>query len=157
MRRARLKMGDKTGKEGEIMASLSVDGAAALQLSHEQLASLPDSMLDEMLDAEAEVVERAQKNKGRSYGVYRTGMTLESIKRGKKRKTKDGRAVEVAPQGKNARGSRNAEIAFLNEYGVPKRGIAARPFIRDANEACADEAVQKAYKVYDDYLNKKGL
>ena len=139
------------------MASMSVDGAAALQLSNEQLASLPDSMLDEMLDAEADVVERAQQNKARAYRVYRTGMTLESIKRGKKRKTKDGRAVVVAPQGKNDRRTRNAEVAFLNEYGVPKRGIAARPFIRDANEECADEAVQKAYKVYDDYLNKKGL
>ena len=133
------------------MASLSVSGAAELQLSHEQLAGLPDTVL------EAEVVERAQKAKGRAYGVYRTGMTLESIKRGKKRKTKDGRAVDVAPQGKNARGNRNAEVAYLNEYGVPGKNIAPRPFIRDANEECADEAVEKANQVFDNYLNKKGL
>lgn len=139
------------------MARLSVSGAAELQLSHEQLASLPDSVLDAMLDAEAEVVERAQKKKGEAYGVHRTGVTLASIKRGKKLKTKDGRAVNIAPQGKNARGNRNAEVAFLNEYGVPKRNIAPRPFIRDANEEAADEAVSAAEKVYDDYLNKKGL
>lgn len=139
------------------MARLSVDGAAELQLSHEQLAALPDTMLDSMLDAEADVVERAQKAKGEAYGVHRTGVTLASIKRGKKRRTKDGRAVEVAPQGTNARGNRNAEVAFLNEYGVPSKKIAPRPFIRDANEECADEAVAAAEKVYDDYLKKKGL
>lgn len=139
------------------MARLSVSGAAELQLSHEQLAALPDSLLDGMLDAEADVVERAQKAKGRAYGVHRTGVTLASITRGKKRKTKDGRAVDVAPQGTNVRGTRNAEVAFLNEYGVPGKNIAPRPFIRDANEECADEAVAAAEKVYDDYLNKKGL
>lgn len=139
------------------MARLSVTGLDGSVSGTWDLDGLPDSVLDEMLDAEADVVERAQKAKGQAYGVHRTGVTLASIKRGKKRRTKDGRAVEVAPQGTNSRGTRNAEVAFLNEYGVPSKKIAPRPFIRDANEECADEAVAAAEKVYDNYLNKKGL
>ena len=139
------------------MASFVVQGFTETLGGDIGLESIPESVMFDMLDAEADVVERAQKAKGQAYGVHRTGVTLASIKRGKKRRTKDGRAVEVAPQGTNSRGTRNAEVAFLNEYGVPSKKIAPRPFIRDANEECADEAVAAAEKVYDNYLNKKGL
>lgn len=61
----------------------------------------------------------------------------------------------VYPQGTNERGNRNAEVAFINEFG--KHGQPARPFIKTANEEAADTAVEAAAKVYDKYLKSKNL
>ena len=155
------------------MARLEVQGITGTNLETSGL-NVTDELLDAMLDAEAEVVVRAQKAKGEAYGVHQKnngGMTLASIKPGKKHRYKGDRCIEVAPQGSRKRGGktiRNGEIAFLNEYGVPHTGktkkngdpqkpIPARPFIRDANEECADEAVKAAYEVLNNHLNKKGL
>ncbi len=142
------------------MASFVVQGFTETLGGDIGLENIPESVMFDMLDAEADVVERAHKAKAEAYEGYDTRTMIESIKRGKKIRGKNGCYVQVQPQGKRQRGERsirNAEIAYLNEYGMPKRGIAPRPFIRDANEECADEAVAAAEKVYDAYLNKKGL
>ncbi len=133
------------------MAKLEVNGFEAMELTLDEMASLPDPVLDEMLGAEAEIVASAQKAKGLAYGVHRTGMTLGSIKAGNPKRTRDGKSISMYPQGTNKDGNRNAEVAFVNEYG--KRGQAARPFIRDANERAADTAVSAAEKVYDEWLS----
>lgn len=137
------------------MARLETNGLAEFSLSLEELAELPDSLMDEMLNAEADIIVSAQKEKGRAYGVYRTGVTLSSIKKGKPKITNDGKSIYVTPMGKNADGNRNAEVAFINEFG--KKGQAPRPFIRDANESKAEEAVEAASKVYDEWLKSKKL
>ena len=121
----------------------------------EELQDFPDDLLDEMLQAQADVIEPAQKEKGRAYGVHRTGVTLESIARGKPKKAKDGKAIYIYPEGTNADGNRNAEVAFINEFG--KHGQAPRPFIRDANEEHADEAAEAAAEVYGKWLSSRGL
>ena len=87
--------------------------------------------------------------------MHRTGVTLESIKRGKVKTTKTGRVLHVYLQGVNKDGNRNAEVAFINEFG--KHGQPARPFIRDANEGSIDKAVDAAAEVYDKFLQSKGL
>lgn len=137
------------------MATMATDGLDGFCLSLEELAGLPETVQDEMLNAAADVVESAQRRKGAAYGVHRTGVTLASIRRGKPKRRKGGRAIYVTPQGVNADGNRNAEVAFINEFG--KHGQAPRPFIRDANEESADEAVQAAEKVYGDWLTSKGF
>lgn len=137
------------------MATMKTNGLAEFYVSMEELENLPDVLLDEMLHAEADIIEPAQKAKGLAYGVHRTGVTLESIDRGKPKKTKDGKAIYIYPDGVNADGNRNAEVAFINEFG--KHGQAPRPFIRDANEENADEAAEAAAKVYDGWLSSNGL
>lgn len=137
------------------MAKLSVNGLDGLRLSMKELAELPGETMDDMLMAQAEVVEREQKKKGLEYGVHRTGMTLESITHGRPLKSLDGKAMYVYPRGKNARGTRNGEVAFINEYG--KHGQAPRSFIRDANEAAAPEAAKAAEEIYNKHIDKLGL
>lgn len=140
------------------MAKFSVNGLDELALSMSEIAALPDSVLDAMLHAEADVVERAQRATGLAYGIRRTGKTLSSIKRGKSWRTADGKALEVYPQGMVPNGKKNkttAEVAFINEYG--KKGQPARPFIQDANEQAASETTSRAAKVYDNYLKTKGF
>lgn len=140
------------------MANISVIGLDSLMEDIEAVAELPDSVADGMLDAEASIVEEAQVYIGMKMGVYRTGVTLSSITHGKMKTAKDGGRIKyVGPQGVNENGDRNAEVAFINEFGAPNRGIVARPFIRIANEAAADEAVAAAMEVYDDYLKKQNL
>ena len=103
------------------MAKLSVSGLDSLMLSLEEIASIPDDVAAAMLDAEAQVVEEAQIAEGMSMGVYRTGETLRSIRRGKMKKGRDGsRTVYITPQGGNEKGERNAAVAFINEYGQRK-------------------------------------
>jgi HK97 gp10 family phage protein len=134
------------------MASLKIVGFDGFESDIRKLSDIPDGVLDEMMLAEAEVIEKAQREKGRAYGVHLTGVTLGSIKKGRILRTKDGRAITIAPQGTNKDGNRNAEVAFVNEFG--KTGQPARPFIRDANEENTDKAVEAAEKVYDDWINK---
>ena len=140
------------------MAKLSVDGLDGLMLSLEEIASIPDDVVQAMLDAEAQVVEEAQIAQGMTMEVYDTTQTLRSIRRGRMKRAKDGsRVVYITPQGRNDRGERNAAVAFINEYGVPSRKIPPRPFIAVANEKAAGPAVAEAEKIYDEFLRSKDL
>lgn len=140
------------------MANLAVDGLDGLVLDLEAVSELPDNVAEEMLDAEAEIVEKAQIYTGMKMGVHRTGVTLSSITHGKMKRTNDGGRVKyVYPRGINEAGNRNAEIAFINEFGAPKRKITARPFIKTANELAADTIENAAVNVYDKFLRSKNL
>lgn len=143
------------------MAKVEFSGIDQLELSFAEVAKLPDEVVDAMLDARADVVVAAQRQAAERMlkGPYDTGETVRSIKKGKP-KLRDGqRVLYVTPTGSRKRGKakavRNAEIAFINEYGTRK--IPARNFIRTANESCADAAVAAEFEVYSRYLEEKGL
>lgn len=141
------------------MAIESLTELAALQADLQELASLPDSLVAEMLNAEADIIIQGQKNSAREYGTVDTGQMAASIKKGAIKKLKSGdRCIYVGPSGTRTRDgitTRNAEIAFINEFG--KHGQPARPFINTANERYADKAVDAAFKIYDRYLTSKNL
>lgn len=137
------------------MARFQVEGLDALSEDLAALAALPDSVIDQVLNAEADIVAEEQRKTARQMGVYQTGTTAGSIKKGKPKKTAEGRAIFVTPTGTNRRGDRNAEVAFINEYG--KKGQPARPFIRTATERAGDRAVEQGQKILDAYLDSKNL
>jgi len=137
------------------MARLTSYGLDELELSMREIMEIPDNTIADMLNAKADVVLPAQKSKGRAYGVHRTGVTLNSMVKKKPRRTKNGVTIDISFKGKNADGNRNAEVAFVNEFG--KRGQAPRPFIRDANEESAEKATEAAAKVYYHWIKSKGL
>lgn len=139
------------------MARISVDGLDGLLADLGELAALPDRVVEDMLNAEAEVIVRAQQAETASQwrGEFATGTTARSIRKGRLKKTADGRSLTVAPQGKNARGTRNAEVAFINEFG--KRGQPARPAIAAANARAEQEAVDAAEKQLNAFLDSKKL
>ena len=125
-----------------------------------EIALLPDDVTDGMLNAQADVIMEAQKGTARSM-LGDGGMIGNAIQKNAVKKTKDGRELLLTFGGK-VRGARRpkagnaiAEIAFVNEFGKDKQ--AARPFIMTANEKSADEAAEKAAKVYDGYLKSKGF
>lgn len=157
------------------MARFEVNGIDSLCNDLASLAGLPDRVVDEILDAEADVIVRAQQKEiaHQWSGSYSAGISAKCIKKGKIKKVKDGRTIYVSPAGKRKRGNtvvRNAEIAFLNEYGVsgagrnknhrkrtdPKR-ILPRPAIRTANVKAENAAIAAGEKVYHAYLDSKNL
>lgn len=140
------------------MAQFSTDGLDGLMLSMQEIAEIPPYVQEEMLHAQADVVEAAQKRKIRDYGIYSTGKTLASVKKGKIKLRKGQRVIYISPVGSRRRGNtvtRNAEVLFVNEFG--KKGQKARPAIRDANEACAAETMAAGLTVYDAWLKSKNL
>lgn len=136
----------------------SINDCEELIVDLRRLADGMDVIAKDMLNAEADIVVEAQKKAAASMGVVDTGLMAASIKKGNVQTNKNGKIIYVSPSGtRNRKGitTRNAEIAFINEYG--KAGQAPRPFIRQANETCADKAVEAAYKVYDNALDRTGL
>lgn len=138
-----------------MMGTITTKGVETLIEGLGDLASIPDGVIDEMLNAEADVIVSAQQASARTMGVYNTGTTARSIKKGKTKKTATEKSITVSPQGTNAKGNRNATVAFINEYG--KKGQRARPFIQTANKKAEQEAVGAGEKVYKAYLDSKNL
>ena len=141
-------------------------GLDELMLDFAALAELPESVIDDMLTAQADVVEPAQKKYAKEMGIYDLGVTEGSIRRTPITSSRSGRKLSIYPQGTNPKGRRNAEVAFMNEFGTnDKRNIngknrgkmPARPFIRTANEAVADEAVERSARIYNAFVDSKNL
>lgn len=141
------------------MAELSFGGLDEFMLSMEEIAQIPEDVQDAMLNAQADVVVEAQRQKARTYGVQDTGEMIRSIKKGRIKTGKNGvRLIYVTPSGSRKRGNtvvRNAEIAFVNEYGT--RDQSARPFIKDANETSAEATTEAAAAIYFKWQEDKGL
>lgn len=139
------------------MGNLTANGLDALIDDFADLAKLPDSVTDGILEAEADVIAAAQQAQAAKMwtGPYATGTTAWSIKKGKVKKNGLNKSITVAPTGTNKRGTRNAEVAFINEYG--KKRPPGRPAIRTANEQKEKEAVEAGEKVYHAYLDGKNL
>lgn len=144
------------------MANMEVSGLDGLLGDLEALAGLPDSVGEDILNAEADVIVSAQREEIQRQwnGPYSLGISAESIKKTGVKKELDGSSISIYPQGTRKRGKkriRNGEIAFLNEYGVPGRGIAPRPAIKMATAKAEETAVEAGAKVFDAYLDSKNL
>ena len=140
------------------MATLSFDGFSALKLSIEQLAAIPPDVKSEMLNDAIDIIVDAQKAKAEAYGVVDSHTMIDSIKKGKPKIGTDEISIACTPEGTRTRGgtkTRNAEIAYINEYG--KEGVDARPFMRDANAEAEGPAVEAAENKYHNWLDKIGL
>lgn len=140
------------------MATLKINGLDELANDFASLAALPESVTDDMLNAAADVVVRAQQtNTAKTWhGPYATGTTSRSIKKDSIKKSGMGKSITISPKGKNRRKAENAVVAFVNERGVHKRQP-ARPAIDPANHQAEGKAVDTAEKVYHKYLDSKNL
>ena len=144
------------------MGNLKTDGIDSLSLDLSELAYLPDRVVADMLQAEADVILSAQRAEVESQwkGPYSLGISARSIRKGGVKKGKDGYSISIYPRGSRKRGKktvRNAEIAFINEYGAPGRHIAARPAIDAANKKKEKEAIDAGERVYNQFLDSRNL
>ena len=142
------------------MGRLTVNGLDALSDDFAALARLPDKVIEGILEAEADVILPAQRAEIEKQwkGPHSLGISSKSVKKGKVKKDRDGRSLTIYPQGTRKRGgrsTRNAEIAFINEYG--KRGQPARPAIDAANKKKEKEAIDAGERVYNQFLDSRNL
>lgn len=144
------------------MATLVVNGLIELENDFSKIAEIPDSVMENMINAETDVIVAAQKKKAKTMlrGKYNRGYVERAIKKKKFKRSYFGASQMITIDGTvtdeyHRKPTRVAEIAFINEYG--KEGQPARPFIRTANEESGDKAVQAAFDVYDQFLKSKNL
>ena len=120
------------------MAKFEVRGIGDVISAFESIASIPSSVMKEILNAQADVVTAAQQRAA----PRNMGTLSASIKKKSPRITYDGGYIMVAPEGihhsnksgrsryRNRGGrsrgeTRNAEVAFIHEYGAPGRNSPA--------------------------------
>ena len=140
------------------MATVSLDGFNELSEMFRDLAPIPEDVMTAALDSMATVAERSVKSSGLSMGVRDSESNvhiLDKIRHTKPKNTEDGGYSNVTFSGSRTRGkikTRNAEIAFVNEYG--KRGQSPRPFIRVAAESKGDQIAQAGEQVIGNWWDK---
>lgn len=168
------------------MAQFNAKGIEGLVLSFEQFQNIPDDVVEEMLDAKAEVVVAAHKRSLDSLGLIDTHTLKQSIKAHKKsggKKNDFKRYVLIYPTGThhtyqsrertkiyaNSKSGRtytyggekknasNNEVGFVHEFGAPHQGIKASQWMRRANDKSEDAANAAALVVYNNWLKSNNL
>jgi len=140
------------------MANVTLEGFTELDRMFKKLGDVPFEVTSDALDAMAEVGEDAVRRTGRSMGVKDPESSvhiLDKVTHTKPKKTDGGGYCYVTFKGRRRRGNtttRNAEIAFINEYG--KRGQAARPFIRQAGELYGEQISEPGAQIVGDWMER---
>ncbi len=127
---------------------------------------LPVELIDELLTAEADVIEPLIRENAKKMlsGPYSTKLSAKALTRKKpeygKDKTRElvlvwrGTRREFIKNGKAVRRKeiRNAEVAFLNEYGT--RNNPPRPFISDGIDRGQKSAFDNAEVIFRSWQEK---
>lgn len=109
---------------------------------------------DEMLMAGAEEIKLAWQIAAGMHGHRLTGDMIESVNFPKKPKTVGGiRTIDIYPQGKDRKGVRNAEKAFILHYGTTS--IEGSHWVDTADEEAGPRVQQVMEKIFEDYLNRR--
>ena len=141
------------------MATLELTGFDDLEDAFRRISEIPFDVTAEALDAMAAVAADAIRSTGESMGVRDPESDvhiLDRVKPRKPKKTTEGGYEMISFTGTRRRGNtttRNAEIAFVNEYG--KKGQPARPFIGTAMNRNADKIQDQAEKVIGDWIENE--
>ena len=141
------------------MARLELSGLDALDDMFARLGEIPGEVRSQALAAMAQVAQSAVRRTGEAMGVRDPESQvhiLDKITHSKPRKTAAGGYSDVTFSGTRTRGkgkkTRNAEIAFINEYVT--RSQPARPFIATAAEQYADAIAEPGEKIIGDWFEK---
>jgi len=143
-------------------------------LSMKQVAEIPDDVANDMLQAGGEIIAEAQRRKITATLLQpSSGILAKSVTVTPKMKRRKGeeRYVTVYPKGTHhtymhkatptstpvQKIATNNEVFFINEYGAPLKEIAGKGIARAANEESAEAVDAAMFKVYDKFLESKGL
>lgn len=143
------------------MAKLELYGFDGLDAAFARISDIPFEVTEDALDAMAEVAVDKIRSTGESMGVRDPESDvhiLDKIKRLKAKETQEGGYENITFEGSRTRDNtktRNAEIAFVNEYG--KRTQPARPFIRQALSAHEDEIYAPGEKIVGDWIEDEWM
>lgn len=137
---------------------LDISGFDELNAVFAELKDVPESVMQESLEAMSKTALPLIKAKGEAMGVLDPESNvhiLDKLKETKFVKTDTGGHIDlcfVGSRNRNGVKTRNAEIAFINEYG--KRSQAARPFMGTAIAENEDKIANAGIKVLGDWMEK---
>ena len=141
------------------MAKLELTGFDELNDALRRIGNVPTNVKVEALDKMAAVALDKIRSTGESMGVRDPDSSvhiLDKLTTTKAKTTEAGGYEDVTFSGSRRRGkttTRNAEIAFVNEYG--KRGQTARPFIGQAMTRNEQAIADPGMDVLGDWIEKE--
>lgn len=141
------------------MAGIDISGFDELNDAFTRLSDVPESVMEKSLDAMSKTALPLIKAKGESMGVRDPESSvhiLDKLKETKFIKTEWGGRVDIYFEGSRTRNgikTRNAEIAFINEYG--DRDQSARPFMGNAIAENEDKIVQAGIDILGDWMENE--
>ncbi len=136
------------------MALFEAEGFDELVADLKKNADLLDSAAPEMLQAGAAVVADAWRDAIQSHGLIDTGDMLDSVAPSNLVNSSTEKKIAVYPQGRDRKGIRNAEKAFINHYGASRRK--ATHFVDDAETKAEGPAVEAMAAVWYNKLESGG-
>lgn len=141
------------------MATLEIYGMDDLDAAFNRIKNIPEAVTTRALNEMADIAATAIRRSGEAMGVRDPESEVHILDKIVKRKakiTRDGGYVDISFSGTRTRGknkTRNAEIAFVNEYG--KRGQPARPFIGQAMNQNEEKIAAAGGDVLGDWIEKE--
>ena len=141
------------------MASLELLGFEDLDDAFKRIGDFPEDVKIDALDAMAQVAAERIKQTGEAMGVRDPESTvhiLDKVTRNKAKMSWSGGYEDITFAGTRMRGNtrtRNAEIAFINEYGDRKQD--ARPFIWKAMTQHEEQISAPGEKIVGDWIEKE--
>ena len=138
---------------------LDLTGFDDLINAFDNISDFPEEVTEKALRAMEEIAADAIKQSGQHYGIRDPESTvhvLDSVKINKPKKTPTGGYADVTFDGSRTRHgkqTRNAEIAFINEYG--KHNQQARPFVGEAMNKSAEKIVQAGADVIGEWIENE--
>lgn len=141
------------------MATLKIEGMEDLNAALKRIGEVPPEVKASALGSMANIAAAAIKRSGESMGVRDPESSvhiLDKISRSKAKITQAGGYQDITFSGTRTRGktkTRNAEIAFVNEYG--KRGQPARPFIGQAMTQNEEKIAAAGGDVLGDWIENE--
>ena len=168
------------------MAKFNAKGIEGLALSMQEFAAIPDEVVEQILDAAAEVVVRYHKAEIRAMGLVKTGKLAGSVQAHKKagswrndwkryvlvyptgrhhtyqsrvvtRTYKRSKSGRTYTRGGGAKVVTNSEVGFVQAYGVPARKYRGTDWMNKANAKAAPEVERAEFAVYDRWLKSLNL
>ena len=136
------------------MALFNGEGFDELLADLKQHSDLISTAAPDMLQAGAAVVADAWRDAIRAHGLIDTGDMIDSVGPSDIVNTSSEKKIAVYPKGRDRKGIRNAEKAFINHYGATRRK--ATHFVDDAETKAEGPAVDAMAAVWFDKLESEG-
>jgi hypothetical protein len=135
------------------MASFDTSGLDDLINEMQRLGQEEGPVVDEMLDAGAAIIRDHWKETATKHGYIDTGAMVDSVDFPVKGNV---RALyrDIYPQGKDAKGVRNAQKAFILHYG--KHNMPGSYWVDEAETKAGPEVTEACQAIWDRFLKSGG-
>lgn len=134
------------------MARLTFDGIDDVVKDMQRMGQLSGKVADEMLAKGAEKMQKSWVSVINRRNLIDTRAMRKSVKPTKPKEIYGGKSVDIFPKGKDKKGVRNAEKAFILHYG--KSGFDATHFVDEVVQEGEPEAQKAMSDRWNEFIEK---